>query len=459
MNTVKKNIVYSFLLSMFFVTSFFAARFPLLHEPLGFEDGIFAELIVNRPSGPYYSLLGRIEKEKIYGYISHPAALYELLRLGGWVGQKHLGSPIYLEDSLITPRLRVFCSAFQLIFWVQLLLFLFINRTGRYKWPILLLLTIMLSPLAIKASTHLQIDNTSGMLFCGTAALLFILSSKPDLKTGLRHLLLFSGGFVAGLGKHEWSIALAAALISTIILRKFLKNHISNEPLTNLCSIAAGLLLSNTASFLWDPVNYSRGFHFMLFFSKLAPSSAESWNFSHWLGLMKIRLPFLYVCLVLQVLIVYASVKNKKMSIIAYAIVLYGFFLFLGYNLSDHNYQVRYFAPCLAVLTTAAITMLPASLTAWHRRILIFSVSSVWLTTIVFLFGYTPNRNVQLEQINSGTIRSLPGTVLYLDDGAGWNKPDIDYINNNADYEITKQNIAQKYNKKLIRPEEIENCE
>ena len=89
MNVVIKK-TYPFLLLVVFAVSFFAVRLPLFRESLGFEEGIFAELIVNRPSGPHYSLAGRIDGEKIYVYISHPPAPYELLRLGGYICQKFL---------------------------------------------------------------------------------------------------------------------------------------------------------------------------------------------------------------------------------------------------------------------------------------------------------------------------------------------------------------------------------
>jgi len=41
--------------------------------------------------------------------------------------------------------------------------------------------------------------------------------------------------------------------------------------------------------------------------------------------------------------------------------------------------------------------------------------------------------------------------MLYLGSGAGWNKPQIDYINNTSAYTSCKE-IAEKYGKTLLLP-------
>jgi hypothetical protein len=200
MSAITRKSCYIILLLVIFTVLFFIVRIPLLHEPLGFEEGIFADLIVNRPPGPLYELAGRIDGENIYSYISHPAIPYELLRLGGYISQHFLTRDVYLNDAAVTPRLRIICSSYQFIFGIVLLLFAFYGRSVYGIWPTVLIFAAMLSPLAIKTSVHLQIDNTSGVILCGIAALLFIIADRGEPASKKAYLLLFTGGFIAGLG-------------------------------------------------------------------------------------------------------------------------------------------------------------------------------------------------------------------------------------------------------------------
>jgi hypothetical protein len=452
MEKYNKNTVNGILLLLFAI-SFFAARIPLLNEPLGFEEGIFAELIVNRPAGPHYALSGRIDGQKTYTYISHPATLYELLKLGGYISKEFLTYDIYLNDSLITPRLRLICSFYQFIFWAILLIFALISQSIHGKWPILIIFTAMLSPLALKTSTFLQIDNTSGMLLCGLAALLFSVANQKNMSPKKSTLFLFAGGFIVGLGKQEWSFALLAAMAVMFFLTIIAKRKSSDYNYIKIIScIATGILLGNIVSFLYDPVNYTRGLHYIAVFFKLQNSSPSHWDFTHWLMLTKKRLPFIYVCFILLLPTLYNLFFKRDRQLLSYLTSLYGFFLLVGYIVADHNYHPRYFCPSLAVLTISAITLTPSVSPKWFNKTLTWALLSVFLSTAIFIICYAPDRNLELEKINSGLLKSPSGTVLYLNDGAGWNKPEIDYKNNNSAYKLARQRIAEKYNKDLIKP-------
>lgn len=453
MEISKKKFWFEIIFVSIFILSFIAVRVPLLHEPLGSEEGIFAEIIVNRPPGPCYSLAGRIDGQNIYSYISHPAFPYELLRLGGYISQKMLTYPIYLNDTQITPKLRIVTSLYQLVFW--LLLLLFSSRLPHRRWLFLITFMVMISPLAVKTSTFLQIDNSSGMLLCGIAALLFGVSETFNFHKG-SWLLLFIGGLLAGLGKQEWSFALFAALLSTLLLHKLVDFEILHcNALKATSYIMIGLIVGNLLSYLYDSGNYSRGLYYVQHFSKLHNDSPGNWSFLHWLELTKIRLPFIYVCLVLILIIVVSFISNKRPTALSCLIFLYGTFLFIGYILSDWRAEPRYFAPGLAVLAVAVIVILPITPSLWNRRTIIFGLLSVFLSTIVFLFNRSPDRNLHLEQINAGHLKSSSDTVLYIKSGAGWNKPDVDYVNNNLPFDKAKQRVSKKYNKRLIKPEYI----
>lgn len=439
-----------------FVVSFFVVRVPLLHEPLGFEEGIFADLIVNRPCGPNYELAGRIDGKNIYSYISHPAASYEFLRLGGWLAQPFLTHDVYLNDSLVTPRLRIISSLYQFTFWGALLLFTLLRRSHDKKWPVLFIFAAMLSPLAIKTSVHLQIDNTAGVLLCGTAAFLFITAGQTKT-TRMRLLLLLTGGFLAGLGKQEWSFALLAALITMAVIAFFVKLKPEEKKIKMLLCVALGLVAGNLSSYLYDPVNYLRALNFIVYFSKLHESSAGHWEFGHWLMLMKYRAPFIFICMALLLPSLFTWIFRQQRGICFTLTFFFGFYLLLGYIFSDWNYQPRYFCPSLAVLSVSVITTAPGALPRWSRLICLMSVGAVFLSTLIFCLRFKPDRNLALEQINQGTLRSSPDTVLYIPSGAGWNKPNINYLNNNTSFSLErKKRVLEKYKKTLINPDDID---
>lgn len=452
---LKKNLCLLALI-IAFVCLYFAVRIPLLSEPLGYEEGIFAELIVNRPAGPLYSLSGRIDGENIYSYISHPLALYELLRLSGGIWRKFLEYPVYLDDAIITPRLRSITSSYQLIFGCLLLTVALTGNVLKGKWSILLIFTAMLSPLSIKSSAQLQVDNTSGALLCGIAALLFVSSEAFREKGRLKALLLFCGGVLSGLGKHEWSFALLFALAFTGAVCRFLKV----EGCRNLYIVAAGLLTANAVSYLLDPVNYRLGLHCILVFSKMSEQSFSTWSFSHWLKLMTTRVPFIYICIVFLIFLVFGVVTNKqRLQCTSYLTAFFGFALFAGYIVSDHNSDLRYFVPSLCVLLVAILSVQTAMAFPLNRWIFILAIVSIWVSTVIFLHGYKPDRNEHLDMITSGSLSSAPETLLFINDGAAWNKPEIDYTNNNVLFEFRKEKIWTIYKKKLVKPTLTEQAE
>lgn len=456
MDSSKKTFFQRLILLLLLIVSYYACRIPLLNEPLGFEEGIFAEIVVNRPSGPHYDYYARIDGEKFYGYISHPAALYELLRLGGYLTKPLLSYQVYLDDALITPKLRSIFASYQLVFWAILLLFVFFNKSISFKWAVFIIFIAALSPLSVKTSTFLQVDNTSGVLLCGIAALLFMMAQKANLSRVHHYLLLFIGGIIAGLGKQEWSFALLAALVCMLVFIKFIKvNSPEQSVLGPLVCVTAGLLAGNAVSYLYDSVNYARGLLYIVRFSNLHETSVDRWNLTRWIKLVKFRLPYVSICLILMVPVFYTFFR-KRNSFSFYLISLYGLFIFLGYMFSDHSHQQKYFSPSQAVFTVAAIFVLPGSLPGWCRKLFYPAMVMVGVSTLIFLIGFSPNPNPHLDMIHSGRLQPSPETVFFISSGAAWNKPEINYVNNNLDYEKLKPRISEKYNKQLVKPEDIE---
>lgn len=446
-----KTICSLFALTICFVLLYFSVRVPLLSEPLGFEEGIFAELIVNRPAGPLYSLSGRIDGENVYGHICHPAGSYELLRFGGKIFSSLLDGHSYLDDAFITPRLRLISTIYPLAVWIGLGV-IAIRQPGA-RWAVLIVFAAMLSPLAIKTSTRLQIDNTAGVVFCGTASLFFLLSGRSERKA-TAIALMFAGAMAASAGKQEWSFTLLAAALITFaaVKARLLKVSNSRSVSTILLAVAGGITAGNLLSFAYDPVNYSGGAEILSRFCNVF-TDTHQWQFSKWAGLTKIRLPFILVNFVLQAIFVFFMIIRKNQSLLGWLLFFYGTLLFAGFLISDWGREMRYFAPSLAVLTAAVISNVPR-LSGREQWVLIAMLSPVLLSTAIFVFFFSPDRNPDLQKIQNNELTAAPDTIYFLDSGAAWNKPDIDYINSSSGFENSRQAVLERYGKRLVRPEQ-----
>ncbi len=436
--------LYKIVFLLVFTVCYWACRIPLIHEPLFFEEGTFAELIVHQPVGPYYNLGGRIDGQNVYGKMSHPAGPYEMLRLAGKLGHFMLYDPLYLDDEIITPRLRIlslfisWCAWMTIAFWVCL--------TAKNMRLYLIAAVAAMSPLAIKTSTVLQIDNTAGVLICGVAALLIYQASRCSTKHRLPFFLYAGAGCIGGLGKQEWSIALMAAIAAGLlwVSRQHRKLYFRDELWFGL-SMAAGLLFGNLISFVYDPENYVSAFSVMKGLSRFSEDATGTFYAS-----LKIRIPFLASFFLLAMLMLLFVLSSRPKSFSARTVFFYGIFLCLPF-LASQSYELRYFAPSLIVITVGCIGSIPA-ITSFGQRAAIQSVMAlILMSSAVFLYCYTPDRNVQLEMIQDGTLKSEPGTILFLNSGAGWNKPDIDYVNDTMGIQSVYAG-AEKIGKKVVIP-------
>jgi hypothetical protein len=436
------------ILILFFAGLYFALRIPLTSESLYFEEGIFAELMVHRPCGPNYNLNARMDGVNIYGAISHPAFSYELIRLGGWMGRSFLADPVYLDDAVVTPRLRILSSAYQFFIWAVILFVLLFSRVLQNKWKYVILFMAAFSPLALKTSVLLQIDNTAGAVLCGTAAILIFLAAALDCSNGWRLGYLFVSGCFAGLGKQEWAMALLPALLILFFVQWVKK---SNTEMLYIGVIFAGLVSGTGISYLYDPINFMAAFRYMALFSGLSKSSTEPWQLERWWKLIQFEAPVIYVCFVLQAIFILSVIVNRKQSLLKYVLFLYGTVLFFSYLMINWNYEFRYYVPSLVVLTLACIAVLPSSPPGWYNRSVALLAATVILSTIPFLLFYKLDKNTELERIQSGVLKSTENTILFINSGAGWNKTHIDYINNTNDYK-SAQKFAEKNGKILLLP-------
>jgi hypothetical protein len=300
-------------LSLLLIAIYVAARLPALGLPIWGEEGAFAHLLIEKPKGIRYILIGRFAGKPDYSAPEHPALIYELIE----------GAPALARSP---PGLRLTFSLFMLS---VLLAVLWAVPTA---WP--LVFAVAISPLAIVGSTALQVDASSGALLVGVLAVL-VLGGAP-------WWLLAVGGTLTGMGKQEWSLALAGAIVVTAFCQPTLRR--------SLLAIALGLIAGNTASYLYDPYNYLGGI------DVTRRITADT-------GLMP-PLAALVQCAIFLaaplLLAAFAWVSRPRGWPLFLSV--YGSILLSGFMLSVHavtRNEMRYFVPALLVLLCAGAAVWP----------------------------------------------------------------------------------------------------
>lgn len=438
------TLLYKVLFLLAFTACYFVCRIPLIHEPLFFEEGIFAELMVHQPVGPHYNMYGRIDGQNVYARMSHPAGPYEVLRLAGKLGHVFLADPLYVYDDIITPRLRILSVLISWCAWMTIALWGCL--VAKNRWACLVIAVAGISPLAMKTSTALQIDNTAGVLICGIAAVLIYQAFRCSGKGWLPYCLCAGAGCIVGLGKQEWSIALLAAIAAGLLFVRPQHREVSvRDELRFGFSMVAGLLLGNAISFIYDPENYVSAFYMMKGLSRFSANAT-----GNLLDSLECRIPFLVSYCLLAMLMGLYMFSGRPKSFSDRTLFFYGNFLFLPF-LASQSYELRYFAPALVVITVGCMGSIPF-VVSFRQRVATLAVAGlILMSSGVFLYGYTPDRNIQLEMIQQGTLKSEPGTLLFVNSGAGWNKPHIDYIGDTIGIQSAYK-VAERNGKKLLIP-------
>ncbi|MFH1491634.1 MAG: hypothetical protein ABII06_22210 [Pseudomonadota bacterium] len=419
---------------------FFLARFPFYEAPLYDEEGKFALLFVNRPAGPAYNLAARIDGKEVFTIFRHPAAMYEILRWTGALGKKWLVDPPRPDD-VVTPRLRVMYSGFQLLFWLSLFILTnsFLSGLSR-NLAFILTAVMMVSPLAVQTSCQLQIDNSVGVLMNGVFALTlfwFSLRGRNDFRA--RAVLFAASAFLA-LGKQEWTAVLLMAL-GLWLLYLFLLRQRTGENLSPFFSftklVIAGLAVGHVVSSAYDPENYWEGM-FLMWILRDSTIASGSKSLHKFLVSLEYRMIFLFTLLALAGIgaLLMRSGRKKPhpylVLLIFFGLGLFGAFFLVGRN----SMELRYFAPSLAVLTVACVALLP--------RVTRGRVSAgLWVLMGAMIlhaagFGFlqvqqVPHPPAILKEIAVAAERK-PG-VPYISSAAAWNKPEIDFVSSSMSWE------------------------
>ena len=250
-----------------------AARLPFIADILAGEEGEFAALVLNDPPTSELDpdhlpreIAGSIDGTLIFSSFHRTAMPYIVLeRVGRLFTPHHALGRLPPEQLTIAARLP-----FAIIFLLGSagLIALTIQAAtsaGKYPSaaitiaPLGVTLWSLTSPLAVGASIEPQVDGSVGVLLLGTATTLLALGNVE--RRSARWYFL-SAGVLAGLGKHEWALAFAAATLGATFLSLWLS---SARRLVGIAFAAffIGLALAMALSYAISPADYRQGFAVM----------------------------------------------------------------------------------------------------------------------------------------------------------------------------------------------------
>ena len=427
---------------------YLAVRRPFLHQPLVGEEGIFANLFVNRPAGPDYLMFGRIEGQPRYIRMDHPAPLYETIRAAGWLGRRFVPDPP-LPDATVTWRLRLAFSGFQLAVWgvLALLLMRLPPRPSRLAYAVLL--AVVASPLAIKTSVDLQTDGSVGAWMTGLVAVAMAWSAGESRRPGLARSALFLTAMNLGCGKQEWSFVMLVALALTggwAIWSRRQSHGALDLPVADLGVIASGLVLGNGISWFSDPINYRGGLSVMRRISASHALGTMRWH--EWVAANGPRLGHLTTLLLLLAIVsVLLWGRRRALHPLHLVSALFGGGLFVGFLASGWNSDLRYFATAMMVLAVLAVCLCATTPGGWPRLAAVALAGVLLLHDASFLCAASTQ-----PPMPAASLPSIPvGAVAFLETADGWNKPWIDFICRSMGWSGA-QDTARRYGKVLWNP-------
>jgi hypothetical protein len=335
-----------------------AVRLPFIGNVLAGEEGYFAALVLN--GVPISALDDRHLPREIAGFIDGKPILqtfhrtvmpYAIMELFGRAVAAHDALGRLPADRLTIAARWPFAFMF-LLGGLGLIALTVEAATISGKRPSAagmlapLGVTVwsLTSPLAVGASIQPQVDGSVGVLLLGTAATLLALGDIEHLAARWR---FFMAGLLAGLGKHEWALAFAAAALGAALICLIdASGRRRNGAAFALFLI--GLTLAVALSYAVSPSDYRAGFNVMANILKM--TGGELW------ALQPAQWPFTAPVVALAlidgafiVVVLRPLVRTAPGLILAYLAALA---IAIGYAASGwhgDNFP-RYFAPPLVIL-------------------------------------------------------------------------------------------------------------
>jgi hypothetical protein len=275
-----RSFCFKLVLAAAFVVLIAAVRLPFITNILAGEEGDFVALVLNDvptsaldPDHLPREISGSIDGKLILSTFHRTVMPYIILeRLGRLLAPRHALGRMPPEQLTVAGRLP-----FAIIFLLGSagLIALTIQAATSAGERACAVVTIaplgvtfwsLTTPLAVGASIQPQVDGSAGVLLLGTAATLLAIGDIAQYGARWRFL---AAGVLAGLGKHEWAMAFAAAAALGAAMISMVATPARRTTNVAFAAFFIGLTLAVALSYAISPEDYRQGFEVMAnFFSK-----------------------------------------------------------------------------------------------------------------------------------------------------------------------------------------------
>ena len=391
-----------------------ATRLPFIADVLTGEEGEFAALVLNDPPTSALDpdhlpreIAGSIDGRLILSSFHRTVMPYIVLeRLGRLFAPGHALGRLPAEKLTVAARLP-----FAVIFLLGsagLIALTIQTATSvcKHSSPALAIapLTItfwsLTSPLAVGASIQPQLDGSAGVLLLGTATILLALGNIESWSARGR---FFAAGALAGLGKHEWALAFAAAALGAAFISLWLSSTRRNAG-SAFAAFFIGLVLAVALSCAISPADYREGFAVMAAF--YAKTGGHLWALERpqW----PLTLPVVALILIdgaFLVIVLRPVLREAPGLLLAY---LGATAIAVGYAISGWSGDglPRYFAPPLVMLPIVFVAL-------WRRFKDRIAPAIGWSVIAASLFGLSASAVFLADSyINKVSITEFRGTPL-----------------------------------------------
>ena len=271
--TSSRRTVLKLALAAVLVALLAAARLPFIGNILAGEEGYFAALVLS--GVPTSAVDDKHLPREIAGFIDGKPILQTFRRtVMPYMIMETVGRAVATRNALGSlPRESLTIAArwpFAFMFFLGSLGLIALTvqaATSASKRPsattalapLGVTLWSLSGPLAVGASIQPQVDGSVGVLLLGSAATLLVTGDIENPAAPWRFLI---AGLLAGLGKHEWALAFAAAaLVASLVC--LMEPFGRRRTTTALAAFLIGLALAVALSYAASPGDYRAGFSLM----------------------------------------------------------------------------------------------------------------------------------------------------------------------------------------------------
>ena len=389
-------------------------RLPFIGNVLAGEEGDFATLVLSdvptsamSPDHLPRDMIGYIDGKPVLSTFHRTVMPYIILeRLGRLFAPRHALGRLPPEEISIAARLP-----FAVIFLLGiagLIGLTVLAATAATKRasaaaavaPLSVALWSLTTPLAVGASIYPQVDGSAGVLLLGISATLLAVGDVEG--TGARWRFL-AAGVLAGLGKHEWALAFAAATLGAAAISFILSS--TRRP-AGLAFVAffVGLALAVALSYGISPKDYRDGFRVMATYYSITGGQLWALEPPQW----PFTLPVVALIVMdgaLLAMVLRPVVRTAPGLLLAY---LGAGAITAGYVISGwpgDNFP-RYFAPPLIILAIVLVA-------SWLRFKDSVAPAAGWALIAVAAIGLVANYQYLSGSYDRAvSVTEMPGTPL-----------------------------------------------